>query len=157
MLGAIRNKSKGWVAYLIVGLITVPFALFGIQDYASRSANTSIAKVDGEDIDINIYYQELNSQQRNLQQQLGAAYTQEIDNTLKQTLLDSLINEKLEDAMEKVKKGKKITARFTHLELKEYEAEEIPHLDNNFDIYNSLQGDIDLEFNEITKPSLPPK
>ena len=95
MLGAIRNKSKGWVAYLIVGLITVPFALFGIQDYASRSANTSIAKVDGEDIDINIYYQELNTQQRNLQQQLGAAYTQEIDNALKQTLLDSLINEKL--------------------------------------------------------------
>ena len=95
MLGAIRNKSKGWVAYLIVGLITIPFALFGIQDYAARSANTSIAKVDGEDIDINIYYQELNSQQRNLQQQLGAAYTQEIDNTLKQTLLDSLINEKL--------------------------------------------------------------
>ena len=95
MLGAIRNKSKGWVAYLIVGLITVPFALFGIQDYASRSANTSIAKVDGEDIDINIYYQELNTQQRNLQQQLGAAYTQEIDSTIKQTLLDSLINEKL--------------------------------------------------------------
>ena len=51
MLGAIRRKSKGWVAYLIVGLITVPFALFGIQDYVSRSANTSIASVDGEDID----------------------------------------------------------------------------------------------------------
>ena len=95
MLGAIRNKSKGWVAYLIVGLITVPFALFGIQDYANRSANTAIAKVDGEDIDINIYYQELNTQKRNLQQQLGAAYTQEIDNVLKQNLLDSLINEKL--------------------------------------------------------------
>ena len=95
MLGAIRNKSKGWVAYLIVGLITVPFALFGIQDYASRSANTAIAKVDGEDIDINIYYQELSTQQRNLQQQLGAAYTQEIDNVLKQNLIDSLINEKL--------------------------------------------------------------
>ena len=30
-----------------------------------------------------------------MQQQLGAAYTQEIDNTLKKTLLDSLINEKL--------------------------------------------------------------
>jgi peptidyl-prolyl cis-trans isomerase D len=95
MLSAIRNKSKGWVAYLIVGLITVPFALFGIQDYVSRSANSSIATVDGEDIDINIYYQELNSQQRNLQQQLGAAYTQEIDNAIKQTLLDSMINEKL--------------------------------------------------------------
>ncbi len=57
--------------------------------------STAIAKVDGEDIDINIYYQELSTQQRNLQQQLGAAYTQEIDNVLKQNLLDSLINEKL--------------------------------------------------------------
>ena len=69
MLGAIRNKSKGWVAYLIVGLITVPFALFGIQDYVSGSSNASIASVDGEDIDLNLYYQELNSQQRKLQQQ----------------------------------------------------------------------------------------
>ena len=95
MLSAIRNKSKGWVAYLIVGLITVPFALFGIQDYVSSSANSSIATVDGEDIDVNVYYQELNTQQRNLQQQLGAAYSQEIDNAIKQTLLDSMINEKL--------------------------------------------------------------
>jgi peptidyl-prolyl cis-trans isomerase D len=95
MLSAIRNKSKGWVAYLIVGLITVPFALFGIQDYVSRSANTSIATVDGEEIDLNIYYQELDSKQRNLQQQLGASYSQEIDDVLKQSIIDSMINEKL--------------------------------------------------------------
>ena len=95
MLSAIRNKSKGWVAYLIVGLITVPFALFGIQDYVSRSANTSIATVDGEEIDLNIYYQELDSKQRNLQQQLGASYSQEIDDVLKQSIIDSMINERL--------------------------------------------------------------
>ncbi len=95
MLSAIRNKSKGWVAYLVVGMITIPFALFGIQDYVSSSANISIATVNGEDIDINVYYQELNTQQRNLQQQLGASYSQEIDKALKQTLLDSMINEKL--------------------------------------------------------------
>ena len=95
MLSAIRNKSKGWVAYVVVGFITIPFALFGIQDYVSSSANSSIATVDGEDIDVNVYYQELNTQQRNLQQQLGAAYSQEIDNAIKQTLLDSMINEKL--------------------------------------------------------------
>ena len=95
MLSAIRNKSKGWVAYLVVGFITIPFALFGIQDYVSGSGNTSIATVNGEDVDINVYYQELNTQQRNLQQQLGASYSQEIDTALKQTLLDSMINEKL--------------------------------------------------------------
>ena len=95
MLAAIRNKSKGWVAYLIVGLITIPFALFGIQDYVSRSANASIATVDGEHIDINLYFQELGLQQRNYQQQLGASYTQEFDNQLKQIILDRMINDKL--------------------------------------------------------------
>ena len=95
MLGAIRRKSKGWVAYLIIGLIVIPFALFGIQDYVSRSADTSIASVDGEEIDINLYYRELEAQQRNLQQQLGAQYSQEIDNVLKQSIMDTMINEKL--------------------------------------------------------------
>jgi len=95
MLGAIRKKSKGWVAYLIVGLITVPFALFGIQEYMGGSSNSAVASVDGEDISLTTYYQELNTQQRNLQQQLGASYSAEIDNALRQTLIDSLINEKL--------------------------------------------------------------
>nr|AAR37676.1 peptidyl-prolyl cis-trans isomerase, putative [uncultured marine bacterium 439] len=95
MLGAIRKKSKGWVAYLIVGLITVPFALFGIQEYMGGSSNSAVASVDGEDISLDYYYQKLNTQQRNLQQQLGASYSAEIDNALRQTLIDSLINEKL--------------------------------------------------------------
>lgn len=95
MLGAIRKKSKGWIAYFIVGLLIIPFSLFGIQQYLGPSANTSIASVDGEEIDINLYYRELDSQQRNLQQQLGAQYSQEIDNVLKQRLVDTMINEKL--------------------------------------------------------------
>jgi len=95
MLSAIRNKSKGWVAYVVVGFITIPFVLFGIQDYLGGSSNTSIATVDGEDVDINVYYRELNKRQSNLQQQFGSAYTQEIDNALKQTVLDLMINEKL--------------------------------------------------------------
>jgi len=95
MLGAIRKKAKGWVAYLIVGLITVPFALFGIQQYFEGSANSVIAIVDGEDITVNTYYQQLNTQQRQLQQQLGSSYSTEIDYALRQTLIDTLINEKL--------------------------------------------------------------
>ena len=95
MLGAIRKKAKGWVAYLIVGLITVPFALFGIQQYFGGSANSVIAIVDGEDITVNTYYQQLNTQQRQLQQQLGSSYSAEIDYALRQTLIDTLINEKL--------------------------------------------------------------
>ena len=95
MLGAIRKKSKGWVAYLIVGLISVPFALFGIQSYLGGSSNSVIAIVDGEDITVNTYYQEFNTQQRSLQQQLGSSYSTEIDYALRQTVIETLINEKL--------------------------------------------------------------
>ena len=95
MLGAIRKKSKGWVAYLIVGLITVPFALFGIQEYMGGSSNPTVALVDGEDISLTTYYEKLNTQQRNLQEQLGASYSAEIDNALRQSLIETLINEKL--------------------------------------------------------------
>jgi len=95
MLGAIRKKSKGWVAYLIVGLITVPFALFGIQEYMGGSSNPTVASVDGEDISLTTYYEKLNTQQRNLQEQLGASYSAEIDNALRQSLIETLINEKL--------------------------------------------------------------
>ena len=95
MLSRIRNKSKGWIAYLIVGLITIPFALFGIQSYIGGSSNSIIASVDGEEILLTAYYQELNLQQRSLQQQLGSNYSSEIDTALRQTLLDSMIQEKL--------------------------------------------------------------
>jgi peptidyl-prolyl cis-trans isomerase D len=57
MLSRIRNKSKGWIAYLIIGLITIPFALFGIQSYIGGSSNSIIASVDGEEILLTTYYQ----------------------------------------------------------------------------------------------------
>ena len=73
----------------------MPFTLFGIQQYIGGSANSVIAIVDGEDITVNTYYQEFNTQQRNLQQQLGSSYSAEIDYALRQSIIDSLINEKL--------------------------------------------------------------
>ena len=60
MLGKIRNKSKGWIAYLIVGLITIPFALFGIQSYIGGSSNSIISSVDGEEIFLTTYFNEFN-------------------------------------------------------------------------------------------------
>ena len=97
MLGAIKNKSKGWVAYLIVGLLSVPFALFGVQSYIGASNNPVIASVDGEEINATTYYSLLSKQQKQLQEQLGASYTAEIDNALKEALINQLVDEKLLD------------------------------------------------------------
>ena len=95
MLSNIRNKSKGWIAYLIVGLITIPFALFGINQYIGGPSNSIIASVDGKEILLTTYYKKLNLEQRNLQQQLGSNYSSEIDTTLRQILIDKIVQEKL--------------------------------------------------------------
>jgi peptidyl-prolyl cis-trans isomerase D len=97
MLSNIRNKSKGWIAYLIIGLITIPFALFGIQSYIGGSSNSIIASVDGEEILLTTYYTKLNLEQRNLQQQYGSNYSAEIDTALRQMLIEGMIQEKLLD------------------------------------------------------------
>ena len=50
MLQAIRDKISGWIAYLIIGLISVPFALWGVNSYLGGGEETPVAIVDGEEI-----------------------------------------------------------------------------------------------------------
>jgi peptidyl-prolyl cis-trans isomerase D len=50
MLELIRSRAKGWFAWIIVGLITIPFALWGVHQYIGGGGDTSVAKVDGVEI-----------------------------------------------------------------------------------------------------------
>jgi len=99
MLGAIKNKSKGWVAYLIVGLLSVPFALFGIQSYLGASNNSAVAKVYGEEIDYSSYAVLLESNRRQNQIEFGADYNEEIDKVLKEKLIELMVAQKLFEMM----------------------------------------------------------
>ncbi len=45
MLQALREKSSGWVATVILGILIVPFALFGVNDYMSRGAENYAARI----------------------------------------------------------------------------------------------------------------
>ncbi|MGM0594357.1 MAG: SurA N-terminal domain-containing protein [Pseudomonadota bacterium] len=50
MLEYIRNRAQGVVAWIIVGLIIVVFALFGINHYFTGGGDNSVAKVNGSPI-----------------------------------------------------------------------------------------------------------
>ncbi|MFT5549120.1 MAG: peptidyl-prolyl cis-trans isomerase D, partial [Candidatus Azotimanducaceae bacterium] len=50
MLQAIRDKTTGWIAYVIVFLICVPFALWGVNSYLGGGEVTPPATVDGQAI-----------------------------------------------------------------------------------------------------------
>jgi peptidyl-prolyl cis-trans isomerase D len=77
MLSAIRNKIKGWIAYTIIALIIVPFALFGVNEY-STGTNIVVASVNGEDISKEEFLREFEAAQRRLQQRLGERYSPEL-------------------------------------------------------------------------------
>jgi peptidyl-prolyl cis-trans isomerase D len=50
MLQAIRDKTTGWIAYVIVFLICVPFALWGVNSYLGGGEAVPAATVDGKAI-----------------------------------------------------------------------------------------------------------
>ena len=99
MLEVIRAHSKGWMAKLILTLITVPFALFGIDAYLKDAgAGASVAKVDGATISVQEYRNAMQSLRDRLQKEnpkdIGALDSPEV----KQSVLDRLINTRLLNA-----------------------------------------------------------
>jgi peptidyl-prolyl cis-trans isomerase D len=51
MLGTIREKIQGIFAVFVVGMLIIPFALWGINSYFTREKNPPVATVNGADIE----------------------------------------------------------------------------------------------------------
>lgn len=99
MLEVIRAHSKGWVAKLILTLITVPFALFGIDAYLKDAgAGASVAKVDGATISIQEYRNAMQSLRDRLQKENPKDIVALDSPEVKQSVLDRLINTRLLNA-----------------------------------------------------------
>jgi len=71
MLTQIRERATGWLAWVIVILITIPFALWGIQSYFGNPADIPVATVNGEEIPLYAYYNELSRRRQALLSQSG--------------------------------------------------------------------------------------
>ena len=98
MLQAINDKAKGWLGIFIVALITLPFALWGVQSYVGGSGEQYAAKVNDIEISPREFDFNVSRQRQQLQQQFGGKLPFE-DVVLKQQVMDQLVNRKLlEDA-----------------------------------------------------------
>ena len=96
MLQNIHDKAKGWLAYTVVFLISVPFALFGINSYLGGGDKLIAATVNGEEIPFTEVQNELLQQK----QRLAAMFQGKMplgfdDKTLKSQALEGLINQVL--------------------------------------------------------------
>ncbi len=96
MLLAIREKVQGWIAWTIVILLIVPFALWGIDQYTSGEKTVIVAEVNGETISATEFLQLYNRQRLRLQQQFADMYDQVVvDEELRSQVLDALIDSRL--------------------------------------------------------------
>jgi len=92
MLQSIRDRAQGWIAWVIVGLIILTFALFGIDQYARGDKVVVVAEVNGQDVSGKAFLSLYNRQKARLEEQFGDMYDQVVkDEDLRDQVLDSLI------------------------------------------------------------------
>ncbi|MBE0494273.1 MAG: SurA N-terminal domain-containing protein [Thiomicrospira sp.] len=96
MLLAIREKVQGWIAWAIVLVLIVPFALWGIDQYSTGERQQVVAEVNGETITGTEFLRFYNRQRMRLQEQFGDMFDQVVeDEPLRDQVLDSLIESRL--------------------------------------------------------------
>jgi peptidyl-prolyl cis-trans isomerase D len=95
MLQAIKERAQGWVAWAIVILISIPFALWGIQSYLGVGAEPVVAKVDGTKITERQLDQNVQRSRMQLRERLGAAYNPDLFDgaELRAQVLERMIRE----------------------------------------------------------------
>ncbi len=97
MLISIRNKATGWIAWVIVGIITVPFAFFGINSYFEGANQVNVATINGDDIPLQDFQREMNQRRRTFQQQFGDNFNPAmVDNPgFRSQVVESIISNRL--------------------------------------------------------------
>ncbi len=95
MLQSIHDNAKGWIAYVIVGLISVPFALWGIQEYIGGGSKNIVAVVNGEDIELQTVQNEVVQQRQQIAKMFGKLPAGFDEKSMRKSALDSIINQTL--------------------------------------------------------------
>lgn len=103
MLEAIRKHAKGWLAKVILALVAVTFALFGIDSYMTGDRSGGMVAEVGElGISRNELAREIQTQSDRMREALGPAFDPAVTETadFRKQVLDSLIERKalLQDA-----------------------------------------------------------
>ncbi|OBS10310.1 SurA N-terminal domain-containing protein [Acidihalobacter prosperus] len=96
MLQTIRDRASGWFAYAIVFLISVPFALWGINHYLDGGGKQVAAKVGDTTISLAAFGQAYRDEQARLAQMFGGQLPPNVtDKMVKQLALRQLVQETL--------------------------------------------------------------
>ena len=117
MLQKLRDKTSGWIAGTVLGLLTIPFAFFGMEQYMHQNNATWVAKVEAapswwrgaphwwpasqlwqvEEIDAAEFRQRFEQERQSARQAQGDAFDARVfeakDN--KRRIVDAMIDERV--------------------------------------------------------------
>jgi peptidyl-prolyl cis-trans isomerase D len=92
MLTAIRDRVSGWIAYFIVLLISIPFALWGVDQYFGGGDPLIAAEVNGVEIPVEAFNYQFQQQRRYLQQLAGGQLPSgQDDAAIKQNVIEGMV------------------------------------------------------------------
>jgi peptidyl-prolyl cis-trans isomerase D len=97
VLEAIRNHAQGWLAKVILGLIAVTFALFGVESYMSGDRSGGLAAEVGKvGISRDELAREIQAQTDRMREALGPGFDPAVAETaaFRSKVLDSLVERK---------------------------------------------------------------
>ncbi|MGB4811826.1 MAG: SurA N-terminal domain-containing protein [Methylophilaceae bacterium] len=99
MLDNIRSLAQGWLGKVLLAIIGIPLALFGIESYFNNAgSHATVAEVGGNKISVQAYSNALQNMRRNLQSE-GKLDPAEPDSPqMKSFVLNQLISKELLNA-----------------------------------------------------------
>jgi peptidyl-prolyl cis-trans isomerase D len=97
VLQSIRERLTGILAFAILGILIVPFALVGVNEYFTASGGNNVARVNDTEITFNDFNQSYSNYRRRMQSIMGAAYdpVQFDQLVMRREHLESLIDQEL--------------------------------------------------------------
>ncbi len=97
MLHFIRDRAQGWIAWFIVGLISIPFALWGVNSYLTGASDVVVAEVNGKEITQASLQQSVQQYRDQMRNVLGEQFDPAMFEgaLVKRNILDGLIEQQL--------------------------------------------------------------
>ena len=93
MLQLIRDNATGWIAWGIVILISIPFALWGIHQYVTPDSSVAVATVDDTEIGYYDFQRRYARRRQQIQSVLGARLLgPDQESRLRREVLDGMID-----------------------------------------------------------------
>jgi len=95
MLQFIRDRATGWLAWAIVILIAIPFALWGIHQYMTPTSSVAVASVNGSELGLRDFQRAYQRQIEQFRALLGASIDELPEERLREQTLNMLVEDEV--------------------------------------------------------------